>query len=433
MNSSNGTTFRELLQASFKSNDTEEWLDVHFTRPIGLVFALFWNRFGVHPNVITILSIFLGIAAGYMFVFTDLWHNLAGVVLLMFANFCDSTDGQMARLTGKKTLIGRMLDGFSGDVWFFCIYAAFAYRLMDETIPFTDCTWGLLSWVLAVVAGLICHSPQSSLSDYYRQIHLFFLKGKEGSELDNYAQQRAIYESLPKSQLLARTFYFNYSNYCKSQEKRTPVFQKFFAAVCSTYKGDEDMPGGLRQEFRGTSLDNPELSSGIQYGIGGGSGTTMYPESDFSNSSIISGGTIEIPYRPHLTVADLTQKDGSIGTVSIKRIGLSAKVYEGATDASMAKGAGHYTGSGLYDGNIGLFGHNRGSHAYFAKLKNAKVGDTVTYTTNQGIRTYEVTFVGTIGSTDYSYLNEMGDNRITMITCIANQPSLRLCVQAVEI
>ena len=39
----------------------------------------------------------------------------------------------------------------------------------------------------------------------------------------------------------------------------------------------------------------------------------------------------------------------------------------------------------------------------------------------------------TIASDDYSFLNEMGDNRITMITCIANQPSLRLCVQAVEI
>ena len=32
--------FNKLLQASFKSEDTEEWLDVHFTRPIGLVFAL---------------------------------------------------------------------------------------------------------------------------------------------------------------------------------------------------------------------------------------------------------------------------------------------------------------------------------------------------------------------------------------------------------
>ena len=58
------STFKELLQASFKSNDTEEWLDVHFTRPIGLVFALFWNKLGVHPNAITILSIFLGAAAG---------------------------------------------------------------------------------------------------------------------------------------------------------------------------------------------------------------------------------------------------------------------------------------------------------------------------------------------------------------------------------
>ena len=56
--------FKALLQASFKSNDTEEWLDVHFTRPIGLVFALFWNKLGVHPNAITILSIFLGVGAG---------------------------------------------------------------------------------------------------------------------------------------------------------------------------------------------------------------------------------------------------------------------------------------------------------------------------------------------------------------------------------
>ena len=115
------SNFKALLQASFKSNDTEEWLDVHFTRPIGLVFALLWNRLNVHPNAITILSIFLGATAGCMFYYTDLQHNLIGMVLLMLANFCDSTDGQMARLSGKKTLIGRMLDGFSGDVWFFFI------------------------------------------------------------------------------------------------------------------------------------------------------------------------------------------------------------------------------------------------------------------------------------------------------------------------
>ena len=176
------SSFNELLQASFKSNDTEEWLDVHFTRPIGLVFALFWNKFNVHPNAITVLSIFLGAAAGYMFYYPDTQHNIMGVVLLIFANFCDSTDGQMARLTGKKTLVGRMLDGFSGDVWFACIYLAIAFRLMNQNIPNTDMKWGVWIWAVIVVAGILCHSPQSSLSDYYRQIHLFFLKGKSGSE-----------------------------------------------------------------------------------------------------------------------------------------------------------------------------------------------------------------------------------------------------------
>jgi len=241
--------FKDLLQASFKSADTEEWLDVYFTRPIGLVFALFWNKLGVHPNAITILSIFLGIGAGCMFYFTDLWHNICGILLLMFANFCDSTDGQMARLTGKKTLVGRVLDGFSGDVWFFCIYVALCLRMQGQNIPFTEMKWGLLIWILGAIAGFLCHSPQSSLSDYYRQIHLFFLKGKEGSELDNSAQQQAIYESLPKTDLWGRAFYSNYAKYCRSQEKRTPRFQEFFKKFASRYGSAQDMPQDLRNEF----------------------------------------------------------------------------------------------------------------------------------------------------------------------------------------
>ena len=242
-------TFKEMLHASFKSKDTEEWLDVYFTRPIGLVFAIFWNKLGVHPNVITILSIFLGVGAGIMFGYTDLMHNILGVLLLMFANFCDSTDGQMARLTGKKTLIGRMLDGFSGDLWFVTIYFAIIFRLFNQNIPGTELHWHLLIFVLAFVAGVMCHSPQSSLADYYRQIHLLFLKGKEGSELDNYAQQRQIYENLPKSKWFDRLFYYNYANYCKSQEKRTPKFQKMMEVVKERYGSVENMPQELKEQF----------------------------------------------------------------------------------------------------------------------------------------------------------------------------------------
>lgn len=249
-------SFNELLRASFKSDDTEEWLDVHFTRPIGLAFALMWEKLGVHPNAITILSIFLGVGAGLMFYYPDFQHNVWGVILLMFANFCDSTDGQLARLTGQKTLIGRMLDGFSGDLWFFAIYVAIACRLCNEPVPFLGGqTWGIGIFIICIVAGFLCHSPQSSLADYYRQIHLFFLLGKKGSELDDYKSQRSVYESMPwKGNFWAKMFYFNYANYCRSQEKRTPAFQAFYEIVRQKWQNVDDIPQTLRDEFRHNSL-----------------------------------------------------------------------------------------------------------------------------------------------------------------------------------
>ena len=209
----------------------------------------------MHPNAVTILSIFLGIGAAVMFGYSDVWHNVAGVALLMLANFCDSTDGQLARLTGKKTLVGRVLDGFAGDVWFFSIYFALCVRMMPMNIPGIEMRWGVWIWILAFIAGILCHSPQSSLADYYRQIHLLFLKGREGSELDSYESQHAIYKSLPrKGALFSRAFYYNYQNYCKSQERRTPTFQKFMRGLKEKYGTIDRVPQTLRDEFRAGSL-----------------------------------------------------------------------------------------------------------------------------------------------------------------------------------
>ena len=260
-------TFKELLKVSCKSEDTEEWLDVWFTRPIGLVFALLWNRLGIHPNVITIVSFFLGGAAGWMFHFTDLRHNLYGVVLLMLANFCVSTDGQMARLSGKKTLLGRVLDGFSGDIWFFCIYVGIVVRLWHQTIPGTTMEWGLWGFLLAAVAGFLSHAPQSSLADYYRQIHLYFLLGKEGSELDTSAQQMQVFQSLPKEKWFDRLFHYNYAGYCRGQERRTPRFQTFFREVKTRWPDAADMPQDFRDDFRKGSLPLMKYTNMLTFNV----------------------------------------------------------------------------------------------------------------------------------------------------------------------
>ena len=149
---------------SIKSMDTEEWIDLLFYRPVGYRWALLFSRLGVHPNTVTVISIFLGVAAAVLFYFDSVWLNMAGMCLLVWANMYDSADGQLARMTGQKSELGRILDGTSGILWFACIYAAIALRLTPE--------WGIWIWVVALINGFI-HSKEAAMADYYRNIHLF--------------------------------------------------------------------------------------------------------------------------------------------------------------------------------------------------------------------------------------------------------------------
>ena len=167
------------LESTLKSLDTEEFIDIHFYRPIGYQWALFFNKLGVSPNSITIASIFIGIAAGICFYFQSLAINVIGMLLLIWANSYDSADGQLARMTGQKSALGRILDGAAGDFWFIAIYAAICLRLTPE--------WGIWIWLLAATTGFF-HSKQAAMADYYRNIHLLFLKGKSGSELSHSPQ-----------------------------------------------------------------------------------------------------------------------------------------------------------------------------------------------------------------------------------------------------
>ena len=111
--------------------------------------------------------------------------------------------------------------------------------------------WGPWGLALAALAGLLCHSSQSSLSDYYRQIHLYFLKGREGSELDSYENEHAIVERLKgkKGVFWDRAFHSNYQRYCRSQERRTPAFQQFHKALKEKYGSIDKVPQDLKDRF----------------------------------------------------------------------------------------------------------------------------------------------------------------------------------------
>lgn len=124
---------------------------------------------------------------------------------------------------------------------------------------------------------------------------------------------------------------------------------------------------------------------------------------------------------------------GAIGRLSIPSVGINKYVYEGTSTASMRKGVAHFECTSGWLGNIALAGHNRGSYAAFGTLKNVKLGDVCTYTTAYGTLTYVVTNVTTCPTTDTSGLAQDGVNRLTMYTCVADQPNIKLCVVATMI
>lgn len=264
-------TKREKIQSTIKSVDTEENIDIYWTRPIGYAWAKFFEKLGVHPNTVTIISMFLGAGAGICFYFDSfrlgdingLYINLLGVLLLTWANFYDSADGQLARMTGKKTKLGRILDGAAGDVWYIFIYFALVFRvwgwweedmnLCGFHFSINQYLWCVLVFAYIAYDGFLCHPGQCRSSDYYRNIHLLFLNGKNASEADTYETQKEIYDNLSwKNNFIEKFFQFFYINWCKNQAKDTPQLQRLFKNLRSKY--GEDIPQDFRERFRALSF-----------------------------------------------------------------------------------------------------------------------------------------------------------------------------------
>lgn len=154
--------------------------------------------------------------------------------------------------------------------------------------------------------------------------------------------------------------------------------------------------------------------------------------------NLVSNGTVQsvvpkVEYVEKTSLVDVLENDGNIGTLKINAIDLKLKVYEGTSEESMKKGLGHFSTSDYFEGNICIAGHNRGVNSNFGKLKKLELGDKITYKTKLGTKNYKVSSIEKISADDFSRLESTQKNKITLITCVENQPMIRLCVQAEEV
>ena len=228
-------------EASLKSIETENYIDRWFYRPIGFRIAKMLRNTGITPNMVTIISIFVGGATGPLFYYGNISLTLLGIFSLVVANILDCVDGQLARLTGIKSEIGRILDGLAGDVWFALIYICLALKLNNDYN-----TW--LFFVPAVMSGL-SHLVQANITDYYKTLHLYFISKEKGSDFQNLDEVRKKYEEMKPG--IGKVLFFLYMGYTSLQEAATPKLQLLLKNLHSTY-GD-NIPENIRDDFRSRS------------------------------------------------------------------------------------------------------------------------------------------------------------------------------------
>ena len=70
---------------------------------------------------------------------------------------------------------------------------------------------------------------------------------------------------------------------------------------------------------------------------------------------------------------------------------------------------------------------------FFEHLKELQLGDIILYHTSLGTKEYKVMQSIIIQDTDWSYLEPSNENKITLITCVENEPEYRRCIQGIEI
>lgn len=123
-----------------------------------------------------------------------------------------------------------------------------------------------------------------------------------------------------------------------------------------------------------------------------------------------------------------------LGTLRVHRLNKVINIYEGETMSNMDKGGGRFSFSGLNQGNTAIIGHNRGrTNGFFIFVKDLREGDLLTLKAGSITRTYAVSMVYTIDETDFNPLLQFSDNRLTLVTCVENVPSLRRIAVAIEV
>jgi phosphatidylglycerophosphate synthase len=114
---------------SLKPWETEELVNQYINRPIAYLIALGFKGLGASPNFVTLLAMCFGVSSGVFFARGDYRAEITAAMLLAVMNLLDCADGQLARILGRSSQLGKTLDGIGDFMTHLSIFFGVAHAL----------------------------------------------------------------------------------------------------------------------------------------------------------------------------------------------------------------------------------------------------------------------------------------------------------------
>lgn len=129
-------------------SEIAELADVYFFHPLGFLCARLTAALRMSPTQVTVIGALVGVAGGAMLY--DERLGLWAFAVIILHSIIDSADGQLARITGQVTELGKVLDGGAGYITHAAIFLAIAAGILGRGGSGLIFLWMLLAGIATV-------------------------------------------------------------------------------------------------------------------------------------------------------------------------------------------------------------------------------------------------------------------------------------------
>ena len=167
--SAHAPAFRAAERPRSRPAELEDRLYLFVYHPLAAILARWLRPTGISPNAVSVSGLLLILAATWAYVGLDWPANvLVGLALHLTWHVVDGADGDLARMTGKASQTGELIDGLCDYVGHIVLYIALA-TVLDDWIGF----W---AWPAAAAAGF-SRAAQSIHIESQRRTYLWRVYG----------------------------------------------------------------------------------------------------------------------------------------------------------------------------------------------------------------------------------------------------------------